>query len=93
MTVGERIKVLRKETGKTQNVFAQLVGISQTHLRKVELGQAGITVDHLQLICDYLGITMKDFFDYESEPDELSDAISRLTPKQKHLLLDFLKSL
>ena len=93
MTVGKRIKILREETGKSQNVFAGLVGISQTHLRRVELGQSGITVDHLQLICDYLGITLRDFFDYDTETDELTEVISKLTPKQKGLLKDFLKSL
>lgn len=93
MTVSERIKLLREKAGYSQNVLAGLAGISQSHLRRVELGQAGITVDHLQMICDALGITLKDFFDYASEPDEFSAAIASLSPKQKHLLSEFLKSL
>ena len=63
MNVAERLKYLREKKGYTQNLLAGLAGISQSHLRRVELGQSRITVDHLQLICDALGITLKDFFD------------------------------
>ena len=88
MNVAERLKYLREKKGYTQNLLAGLAGISQSHLRRVELGQSRITVDHLQLICDALGITLKDFFDYTADQDELSNAISTLTPKQKQLLIN-----
>jgi transcriptional regulator with XRE-family HTH domain len=93
MNVAERLKYLREKKGYTQNLLAGLAGISQSHLRRVELGQSRITVDHLQMICDALGITLKDFFDYTADQDELSNAISTLTPKQKQLLINFIKSL
>lgn len=73
--------------------LAELAGISQTHLRRVELGSADITVGHLQLVCDALGITLKDFFNMDGNREDLSAAISSLTPKQKKLLFEFLKSL
>ncbi|MBE5816737.1 MAG: helix-turn-helix transcriptional regulator [Clostridiales bacterium] len=93
MIVGERIKVLREKSGFTQNSLAEKAGISQTHLRRVELGQADITVGHLQLVCDALGISIKDFFNVNNEADELVSVLSTLSPKQKKLLIDFLKSL
>lgn len=93
MNVSERIKNLRTKAGYTQNLLAGLAGISQSHLRRVELGQSRITVDHLQMICDALNVSLKDFFDYTSERDEFSEAVSKLTPKQKHLLMEFLKSI
>ena len=93
MNVGERIKTLREKSGYTQNALAEKAGVSQTHLRRVELGQADITVGHLQLVCDALDISVKDFFNTNDEADELSAAISDLTPKQKKLLTEFLKSL
>ena len=52
MLVGERIRTLREHIGYSQNKLAEWAGISQTHLRRVELGEADITVGHLQLICD-----------------------------------------
>ena len=93
MIVGERIKILREKSGFTQNSLAEKAGISQTHLRRVELGQADITVGHLQLVCDALGISIKDFFNINNESEELASILSTLSPKQKKLLIDFLKSL
>lgn len=93
MNIGNRIKALREKSGYTQNALADKAGVSQTHLRRVELGQADITVGHLQLVCDALEISVKDFFNFNEEADELSTALSNLSPKQKKLLIDFLKSL
>ena len=93
MDVGARIKQLREKNKFSQNYLADIAGISQTHLRRVELGEADITVGHLQLVCDALGISLKDFFNISNEQEELSSAISNLTPKQRNLLLEFLKSI
>lgn len=93
MNIGDRIKNLREKSGYTQNALADKAGVSQTHLRRVELGQADITVGHLQLVCDALEISVKDFFNINDEAEELSIALSNLSPKQKKLLVDFLKSL
>ncbi len=93
MNIGERLRNLREAAGYTQNGLAERAGIAQTHLRKVELGQAGISVEHLQMICDALEISMKDFFDCYAEPDEFLETIAKLSPKQKQLLTAFLKSI
>ena len=93
MNIGGRIRELREKSGYSQNRFADFAGISQAHLRRVELGQADITVGHLQLVCDALGITLKEFFSVDNAADEVSLAISKLSPKQKQLLMDFLKSI
>ena len=93
MDVGTRIKVLREKNELTQNALAEKAGVSQTHLRRVELGQADITIGHLQLLCDAMSISMKDFFQETSASDELSAAFSKLSPKQRTLLLTFLESL
>ena len=93
MNIGDRIKTLREKSGYTQNALADKAGVSQTHFRRVELGQADITVGHLQLVCDALEISVKDFFNFNDEAEELSAALSNLSPKQKKLLIDFLKSL
>jgi transcriptional regulator with XRE-family HTH domain len=93
MNVGERIRLLREKEGFSQNELAGRAGVSQTHLRRVELGQAGITVDHLQMVCDAFGITLKEFFDMDASQDDFLGATANLTPKQKQLLMAFLKSL
>ncbi|MCD8372693.1 MAG: helix-turn-helix transcriptional regulator [Clostridia bacterium] len=93
MNVGQRIREFRESLNFSQNKLAEWAGVSQTHLRRVERGEADITVGHLQLICDALGITLQDFFAQPNEQEELSAAISTLTPKQRQLLISFLKSL
>lgn len=93
MDIGKRLMSLRERCGFTQNGLAERAGVSQTHLRRVELGQADITVGHLQLLCDAMSISIQDFFKEETEVDEISSAFSRLSPKQKTLLLTFLESL
>lgn len=93
MDVSKRIINLRERCGFTQNGLAERAGVSQTHLRRVELGQADITVGHLQLLCDAMSISIQDFFNEESSSDEIAIALSKLSPKQKSLLLTFLESL
>ena len=93
MDVSKRIIALRERCGLTQNGLAERAGVSQTHLRRVELGQADITVGHLQLLCDAMSISMEDFFKEEADTDEIAVALSKLSPKQKTLLITFLESL
>ena len=93
MDIGKRLIVLRERCGFTQNGLAERAGVSQTHLRRVELGQADITVGHLQLLCDAMSISMREFFMEKSESDEISVVFSKLSPKQKALLLAFIESL
>ena len=93
MDVSKRIIHLREKCGLTQNGLAERAGVSQTHLRRVELGQADITIGHLQLLCDAMSISMQEFFEEESESDDIATAFAKLSPKQKTLLLTFLESL
>lgn len=93
MNTGERIRELRERVGFTQNKLAEWAGVSQTHLRRVELGQQDITIGQLQLVCDGLGISLAEFFNVGEETENLADIIAKLTPKQKQLLIDFLKSI
>ena len=93
MNVAKRLISLRERCGYTQNGLAERAGVSQTHLRRVELGQADITVSHLELLCDAMSISLKEFFDDASNEDELDMAFSKLSPRQKKLLLAFLESL
>lgn len=93
MDVSKRLIALRERCGLTQNGLAERAGVSQTHLRRVELGQADITIGHLQLLCDAMGMPIQEFFKEESEMDEVAAAFSKLSPKQKTLLITFLESL
>ena len=91
MDVSKRLIELREQCGFTQNSLAEWAGVSQSHLRRVERGESDITVGHLQLLCDAMNITLKEFFDDSTSEDEVILAVSKLSPKQKQLLVAFLK--
>ena len=93
MDISKRLITLRQQCGYTQHGLAERAGVSQTHLRRVELGEADITVGHLQLLCDAMNVSLKEFFAEDADKDELSVAFSNLSPKQKKLLIAFLESL
>lgn len=93
MDISKRLISLRQQCGYTQNGLAERAGVSQSHLRRVELGQADITVGHLELLCDAMCISLKEFFNDAANEDETAVALSKLSPKQKKLLLEFLESL
>lgn len=93
MDISTRLISLRQKCGYTQNGLAERAGVSQSHLRRVELGEADITVGHLELLCDAMGISLADFFNEAANEDEIAVAFSKLSPKQRNLLIAFLESL
>ena len=97
MEVGQRIRQLREQKNYTLNKLANHAGVSQSYLRDVELENKNPTIAFLSIICQSLDITLKDFFNEDSESDFLNDplmqAIYKLTPEQKESLLKFLTTM
>ena len=97
MDIGGRIRQLRDAQGWTTNYLATRCGVSQSFLRSVELGEKGISVEYLALICDALNISLKEFFDVptaQDTPDEiLHRRIQSLTPQQRAALAAFLDTI
>ena len=98
MDVGKRITELRAAKGLTTNRLANLCGLSQSFIRSVELGEKGITVESLGLICETLKISLKDFFDVPEESttldqDQLTNLIGRLNDRQREALAAFLRTI
>ncbi len=97
MDIGARIVQLREQKGWSTNRLANYCGISQSFLRSVELGEKGISVENLSLVCDTLGIGMRDFFDVPDPQDTLTQVLTRqlrrLTPAQQAALAEFLSTL
>ena len=55
--------------------------------------QLAQVAQHLSLLCDAMGITLQEFFNTKEQHDDLAVALSKLTPKQKKLLIAFIESL
>ena len=92
MEVGKRIAFFRTSKGYSVNKLANLSGVSQSYLREVELGNKNPTVEFLSVLCDTLGVTLKEFFD-DQPADPLISKIYQLTTRQRKTLGDFLDSL
>ena len=98
MDVGKRITELREAAGITTNRLVNLCGLSQSFIRSVELGEKGITVESLRLICDTLKISLKDFFDVPeetpiAEQEQLIRIIEGLNVRQRESLMAFLRTI
>lgn len=95
MNVASRITYLREKRGLTTNKLANLAGVSQSHLREIELGMRNPTVETLSYFCDALGVTLEEFFREEDliiNPCLMS-AISKLSDKEQMALADFLNAM
>ena len=92
MEVGKRVAFFRTSKGYSVNKLANLSGVSQSYLREIELGNKNPTVEVLAVLCDTLGVTLKEFFD-DQPADPLISKIYQLTPRQRKTLGDFLDSL
>lgn len=97
MEIGKRIVALREKKGWTTNRLANACGLSQSFLRSVELGEKGISVESLSLVCDAMGVSLRDFFDLPGEQEtpelQLERRVRALTPRQQGSLLRFLEAM
>lgn len=95
MNVGERIIELRTAKGITTNRLANMAGVSQSHLREIELGKRNPTVETLSFFCDALGVSLADFFNTDDSGKVnplLLTAIKNLTESQQLKLADFINT-
>lgn len=93
MNIGERIIELRNAKGLTTNKLANLAGVSQSHLREIELGKRNPTVETLSYFCDVLGVSLSDFF-AETGANEISPllltAVKKLSQTQQIKLAELI---
>ena len=75
MTIGGKIKNLRKSRRITQHEFAEKIGVSRSTLSCYEIGQRTPNIKTLQQISDIFGVGL-DFFGI-SEKDEAIDLLAR----------------
>jgi transcriptional regulator with XRE-family HTH domain len=56
--LGNAIRVMRAQTGLSQEMFAHSNGINRTYMTDIELGRRNITIGMGQRIADGLGMTL-----------------------------------
>ncbi len=95
INVGERLVYFRKMRGLTTNRLANIAGVSQSHLREIELGKKNPTVETLSYFCDALGVGLSEFFD-ESDTaanSVLISSVKKLSERQQIKLADFINDI
>lgn len=77
MSIGFRIRELRKSKNYTINALAKKIGIRRESLSNFERNVSTPSLQTLKRICDELNVTLAEFFSFENDI---------LTPQQKKLL-------
>ena len=61
---GLNVVFYRKRRKMTQLQLAELVGIDRSHLSAIELGNVGVSFDVIFKLCEVLGVSPKELFDF-----------------------------
>lgn len=95
----ERLAVLRKERGLTQQALAELVDMHISQIRRYESGQSQPTLDAIRKLAMALSVSadMLLFANNERGPDDdlrlQFEAASRLDPEEKNVIRSVIESI
>ncbi len=64
--LGLNISYYRKSRGYTQLELAEILDIDRSHMSAIELANVGVSLDVLFKLCDKLGVSPKDLFDFRA---------------------------
>ncbi len=70
-----RLSQLRLAKGVSARDMSLSIGQNPGYINNIENGKALPSMSLFFFICDYLGITPQEFFDFESEQPELLDSL------------------
>lgn len=81
MTIGERLKIIRKSEGLTLETFGARLGVGKTAISKIERGENGLTDQMTLLICREFRINepwlRDEVGEMKKEPDDIfSEAVA-----------------
>lgn len=62
--LGLNIAYYRKKKGFSQIRFAEMIGISRTHMNRIENAECAVSLDVVFNICDALDIPPSQLFDF-----------------------------
>ncbi|WP_436664011.1 helix-turn-helix domain-containing protein [Alicyclobacillus acidoterrestris] len=75
--LGERIRVLRKEKGLSQEQLGELSGLHTNYIGQVERGEKNLTIESLEKVAIGLGVSLEQVFRY-IDPMEQQDELSQI---------------
>lgn len=78
MTIGEKIRTIRKEKGMTQQQLADICGMADSAIRKYESGKVVPKTEMIKRIATALEVPAADFMDRGLRAEAESEAISQI---------------
>ncbi|MBO7293718.1 MAG: helix-turn-helix transcriptional regulator [Clostridia bacterium] len=95
--IGERIRKFRKAKGLSQELLAEKVGISVTHMSHIETGNTKLSLPVLVDLARHLEVHTDDLL--QEEPTartrtqgELDEVLSSCSAKQLRVIVDLVKA-
>ena len=88
--VRNRISELRTKKGVSEYKMSLDLGHSKSYIQSISSGKALPSFSEFLFICDYLGVTPKEFFDADTKEPQL---VCKLTELAKNLTTDDLEAL
>lgn len=77
--IQDRISFLRTKKGVSEYKMSLDLGHSKGYIQSISSGKSFPSVPELLYICEYLGVTPKEFFDEESNNPQLVQELYNLT--------------
>lgn len=75
----ERLAQLRTQKGYSARDMSLSLGQSESYINKIENNKHNPSIPMFFIICEYLGISEKDFFDTENKyPERLNELVKDL---------------
>ena len=76
--IGVLLRQARTEAGRSQEDLAEMLGVSTSRISNYELGKTEIPLPELQVLADYLGISLSYFLDQGIAPDKSGGQVATL---------------
>ena len=93
----KRLSQLRNMKNVSAREMSLSIGQSEAYINGIETGKALPSMTGFFYICEYLGVTPTEFFDFDNrnpkETDELIAGFRRLNLKQQELVLALIKEI
>ena len=93
----KRLAELRLQKGVSARDMSLSLGQSESYINKIENKRTLPSVTGLIYICEFLGITPQEFFDYDNKnpkyTNEITKQIQKLNPRQQEYILALVSDL
>jgi transcriptional regulator with XRE-family HTH domain len=89
----KRLRALRQAAGLTQVQLAEMAGLTQSFISRLEQGKTDVSVSHMVAIANAVGVRPSDLLELGSAQSRLLVAIDNLPEDQRETAADILEML